>query len=51
MSGFGMRISDSKDKENIFSVGFTNDESIKLREWLKLAIQESLKSQGASQNE
>lgn len=44
MSGFGMRVSDSKDKENIFSVGFTNDESIKLREWLKLALEESFKN-------
>ena len=40
MSGFGLRIVDSKDKENVFSVGFTNDESVKLREWLKVAIKE-----------
>jgi len=45
MSGFGLRISDSKDKENIFSVGFTNDESIKLREWLKLSLEETFKVQ------
>jgi len=41
MSGFGLRVSDTKDKENIFSVGFTNDESIKLREWLKLSLEAS----------
>ena len=40
MAGFGLRVSDSKDKENVFSVGFTNDESIKLREWLKLSLRE-----------
>jgi hypothetical protein len=51
MSGFGMRITDSKDKENAFSVGFTNDESIKLREWLKLAIHESLKLQNPNSND
>jgi len=45
MSGFGLRISDSKDKENVFSVGFTNDESIKLREWLKLSLEETFKVQ------
>jgi hypothetical protein len=45
MSGFGLRVSDSKDKENIFSVGFTNDESVKLREWLKLALEETFKVQ------
>lgn len=43
MAGFGLRVSESKDKENIFSVGFTNDESIKLREWLKLSLEESFK--------
>lgn len=50
MSGFGLRISDSKDKENIFSVGFTNDESIKLREWLKLSLEESFKINNQSSN-
>ena len=45
MSGFGLRISDSKDKENVFSVGFTNDESVKLREWLKLSLEETFKVQ------
>jgi hypothetical protein len=40
MSGYGLRIVDSKDKENVFSVGFTNDESIKLREWLKESLKE-----------
>jgi len=45
MSGFGLRISDSKDKENVFSVGFTNDESVKLREWLKLGLEETFKVQ------
>ena len=45
MSGFGLRVSDSKDKENVFSVGFTNDESVKLREWLKLALEEGFKIQ------
>jgi len=45
MSGFGLRISDSKDKENIFSVGFTNDESVKLRESLKLSLEEGFKLQ------
>jgi hypothetical protein len=43
MAGFGLRVSESKDKDNIFSVGFTNDESIKLREWLKLSLEESFK--------
>jgi hypothetical protein len=43
MAGFGLRVSDSKDKENVFSVGFTNDESIKLREWLKLSLEEAFK--------
>lgn len=37
MLGFGLKVSDSKDSS--FSIGFTNDESIKLREWLKLALQ------------
>lgn len=41
MCGFGLRVSDSKDKENVFSIGFTNDESVKLREWLKAALKES----------
>ena len=45
MAGFGLRVSDSKDKENVFSVGFTNDESIKLREWLKLSLEEAFKTQ------
>jgi hypothetical protein len=43
MAGFGLRVSDSKDKENVFSVGFTNDESVKLREWLKLSLEEAFK--------
>jgi hypothetical protein len=38
MAGFGLRIVDSRDKENTFAIGFTNDESIKLREWLKTAL-------------
>jgi hypothetical protein len=38
MAGFGMRIVDSRDKENPFSIGFTNDESVRLREWLKAAL-------------
>jgi hypothetical protein len=50
MSGFGLRISDSKDKENVFSVGFTNDESVKLREWLKLSLEESFKINNQSSN-
>ena len=45
MSGFGLRIVDSKDKENVFSVGFTNDESVKLREWLKASLNEIFKSE------
>lgn len=49
MSGFGLRIVDSKDKENIFSVGFTNDESIKLREWLKAGLNEIFKSENIAQ--
>lgn len=44
MSGFGLRISDSKDKENVFSVGFTNDESVKLREWLKACLEEGFRN-------
>jgi hypothetical protein len=48
MAGFGLRVSESKDKENIFSVGFTNDESIKLREWLKLSLEESFKVAASS---
>jgi len=39
MAGFGLRVIDSANKENPFSVGFTPDESIKLREWLKLCLQ------------
>lgn len=55
MSGFGMRIVDSRDKENPFSIGFTNDESIKLREWLKAALNhifttENSKEQAGDQN-
>ena len=33
--GFGLRVSDSRDKDNPFSVGFTLDEAITLREYLK----------------
>ena len=40
MSGFGLRVIDSSNKENAFSVGFTLDESIKVREWLKLCLAE-----------
>jgi hypothetical protein len=50
MAGFGLRVSESKDKDNIFSVGFTNDESIKLREWLKLSLEESFKVNNQSSN-
>jgi hypothetical protein len=51
MCGFGLRVSDSKDKENVFSIGFTNDESIKLREWLKSALQEGFcKQKTTSEN-
>ena len=50
MAGFGLRISDSKDKENVFSVGFTNDESVKLREWLKLSLEESFKVNSQASN-
>lgn len=50
MSGFGLRIVDSKDKENVFSVGFTNDESIKLREWLKASLNEIFKSESTQEN-
>jgi len=50
MAGFGLRISDSKDKENVFSVGFTNDESIKLREWFKLSLEESFKTKTSNTN-
>jgi len=50
MAGFGLRVSESKDKENIFSVGFTNDESVKLREWLKLSLEESFKINNQSSN-
>jgi hypothetical protein len=38
MLGFGLKVSDSK--ESSFSIGFTNDESIKLREWLKAALRQ-----------
>lgn len=51
MAGFGLRVSDSKDKENVFSVGFTNDESIKLREWLKLSLEEVFKTQSSQEKE
>ena len=50
MSGFGLRIVDSKDKENVFSVGFTNDESVKLREWLKASLNEIFKSEPLQEN-
>jgi hypothetical protein len=50
MAGFGLRVSESKDKDNIFSVGFTNDESIKLREWLKLSLEESFKVNNQASN-
>jgi hypothetical protein len=50
MAGFGLRISDSKDKENVFSVGFTNDESVKLREWFKLSLEESFKTKTSNTN-
>jgi hypothetical protein len=50
MAGFGLRVSESKDKDNIFSVGFTNDESIKLREWLKLSLEESFKVNNQAPN-
>jgi hypothetical protein len=50
MSGFGLKISDSKDKENVFSVGFTNDEAVKLREWLKLSLEESFKASSQVSN-
>ena len=36
MLGFGLKVSEGKDSS--FSIGFTNDESIKLREWLKSAL-------------
>jgi len=51
MAGFGLRVSDSKDKENVFSVGFTNDEAVKLREWLKLSLEESFKVATSSSSE
>jgi hypothetical protein len=38
MAGFGLRVIESANKENIFSVGFTLDEATKLREWLKLCL-------------
>ena len=50
MAGFGLRVSESKDKDNIFSVGFTNDESVKLREWLKLSLEESFKVNNQASN-
>ena len=40
MSGFGLRVVDSANKDNAFAVGFTLDESVKLREWLKLCLAE-----------
>jgi len=48
MSGFGLKVSDTKDKENVFSVGFTNDESVKLREWLKLSLEASFSVSSSS---